>query len=160
MSVNLSVIYRMIHDGEVIAACVRSRRRADEDLQATIALLSKTGWTQDNRRLLSYQIWSLRQAFKDIDEGLKIHCSCEAKPYTPALSAALAAVLESDHQEILLQLDKIRQMLEGVADRNIRRKYPGVHKEIEIFCRLLDIHNEKEKAMLLKLKDQFEIQGQ
>ncbi len=156
MSIDISVLKRIIDEEEVIAASIESHRRSNEDLGLTLSLLNKTGWTHNDRRLVGKKMWSLTQAFRDVDESLKIHYSHELNAYSPAFNTTMIASLELDHKILLLKLDRIRELLDGVTDQNVRSKSAKIHKEIDIFCQLLESQNEKDKSMLLWLGNLFE----
>lgn len=159
MSIDLSALNRVIYEEDVIAAFVRTRRHYNDGLKRSLALLAKTGYTQENRHLLSDTVWGLKHTFRDLDESLKIHYSHEIDTYSTTFNAARIANMESDHKVVLMQLDKIRIMLDGVTDRNIRRKCILIHKEIEVFCQILETHNKKHWARHIKFKKMFEVTG-
>lgn len=159
MHMDLSALNRIIYEEDVIAAFIQTRRSGNDSLKRSLALLTKTGFTQANRHLLSDEIWGLKYTFRDLDESLKIHYSHELKAYSTTLNAAKITRLELEQKAASTQLDKIRMILDGVTDRNIHGKCTELYREIEIFCHLLETHNKKHRARYVKVKKIFEEAG-
>ena len=156
---NLSLINDVMHEHEAIDASIKSLRNSNHDLADAFELVQKSDWTPDNINLLLDKLSNLKDRLSDLEEGFKNHFKMDEAAFLPMMGDLMVRAIRIEHQNMLKELDVIRQLQNGITAQTVKEIGPVIISKTDSLIQSIETHVRRETDMLQLISRVFKTEA-
>jgi hypothetical protein len=160
----LGIINKELEDHRLISENIADVNNKANDINAKVLLdwkIDDLAYSNINAEVLYIKIEGLRESIYSLRKNLSQHFILEEINLPTVLGTTLVNDLKTDHDEILVSLDKTGQKLElfnpdGISKKELRENAIEIINVVGDLSKLIEAHALKEDTLLRRKKKELE----